>query len=96
MVLKINFLSIFGRIFTFFYENMFSYPNIIVFEKIVNLGHEIFEFLYIMFIYGRYIIQRNPKYVKDSIFLQKCPKLIVNNFYYFGRLSLVIITKFSI
>ena len=33
---------------------MFSYPNIIVFEKIVNLGHEIFEFLYIMFIYGRY------------------------------------------
>ena len=77
---------------------MFSHPNIIVFEKIVNLGHEIFEFLYIMFIYGRYIIQRNPKYIKDreSIVLKKYPKLIVNNFYYFGRLSLVIITKFSI
>ena len=74
---------------------MFSHPNIIVFEKIVNLGHEIFEFLYIMFIYGRYIIQRNPKYIKD-IFLQKFPKRIVDSFYYFGRLSLVIITKFSI
>ena len=70
MELKINFLSIFGHIL-FFLENMFSYPNIIVFEKIVNLGHEIFEFLYIMFIYGRYIIQRNPKYIKDSIFLKK-------------------------
>ena len=77
---------------------MFSHPNIIVFEMIVNLGHEIFEFLYIMFIYGRYIIQRNPKYIKDreSIVLKKYPKLIVNNFYYFGRLSLVINTKFSI
>lgn len=74
MVLKINFLSIFGHNIIFF-ENMFSHPNIIVFEKIVNLGHEIFEFLYIMFIYGRYIIQRNPKYIKDSIFLQKCPKI---------------------
>ena len=74
MVFKINFLSIF-RHNIHFLENMFSNSSIIVFEKIVNLGHEIFEFLYIMFIYGRYIIQRNPKYIKDSIFLQKCPKI---------------------
>ena len=57
---------------------MFSYPNIIVFEKIVNLGHEIFEFLYIMFIYGRYLY-RGTRNTSRIVFFTKN---VINLLYY--------------